>query len=56
VRKKVKKRPVGATRVVAEPLSYASVYAAKLAKQVAEFAPRRPTMGSGKAGRKSGRR
>ena len=56
MRKKVKKRPAGANRVVAEPLSYASVYAAKLAKQVAEFAPRRPSTGSGKTSRKSGRR
>jgi len=40
VRKKVKKRPAGSTRVVEEPASYASIYAAKLAKEVAAFAPR----------------
>ena len=56
MRKKVKKRPAGVTRTVAEPLSYASVYAAKLAKQVAEFAPRPRATKTGKTGRKSRRR
>jgi len=51
VRKKTKKRSVAATRVTEEPKSYASVYAAKLAKQVAEFAPRQ----SATAGKKSGK-
>jgi hypothetical protein len=51
VRKKMKKRSVAATRVTEEPKSYASVYAAKLAKQVAEFAPRQ----SATAGKKSGK-
>jgi hypothetical protein len=56
VQKKAKKRPVAVTRAVAEPMSYASVYAAKLAKQVAEFAPRQPRTGGGKVSRKRGRR
>ena len=55
VQKKAKKRPVAARRAVAEPMSYASVYAAKLAKQVAEFAPRQPRTGGGKVSRKRGR-
>ncbi|HET6928415.1 MAG TPA: hypothetical protein VFI48_16310 [Hyphomicrobiaceae bacterium] len=56
MRKKAKKRPAPATRTVAEPMSYASVYAAKLAKQVAEFAPSRPGTGGGKVSRKRARR
>lgn len=57
MRKKAKKRPATVTRAVAEPMSsYASVYAAKLAKEVAEFAPRRPGTGGGKVSRKRGRR
>ena len=40
MRKKVKKRSAGTQRAIEEPKSYASVYAAKLAKEVAQFAPR----------------
>ena len=55
MRKKVKKRSAGTPRVVEEPKSYASVYAAKLAKQVAEFAPRQSATGSRKSSAKRGR-
>ena len=40
VRKKAKKRSAGTPRAIEEPKSYASVYAAKLAKEVAQFTPR----------------
>ena len=54
VRKKAKKRSAGTSRVIIEePKSYASVYAAKLAKEVAQFAPRQA--GSRKGSAKRGR-
>ena len=55
MRKKVKKRSAGRLPTVEEPKSYASVYAAKLAKQVAEFAPRQAGTSSRKSSAKRGR-
>jgi hypothetical protein len=55
VRKKMKKRSAGVARPIEEPKSYASVYAAKLAKQVAAFTPRSPSTGSRKSSRKKAR-
>jgi hypothetical protein len=56
VRKKMKKkRSAGVARPLEEPKSYASVYAAKLAKQVAEFTPRLSGTGSRKSSKKKGR-
>ena len=55
MRKKMKKRSAGAARPIEEPKSYASVYAAKLAKQVAAFTPRSPATGSRKSSRKKAR-